>query len=272
MEFEILPKNNFSLGTKELWAYRELFYIFTLRDIKVKYKQTLLGFLWAVLQPLLLALTFSFFLGKAIQAATPMNMPYGLFAFSGLVLWAVFATGLNNAGNSMVANANIIKKIYFPRLIIPVSAVFVGLFDFAMAFSVFLLYALFNGVTFSLHLFWLLPLSLLLTCMATLGVGSLLAALNVKYRDFRYIIPFLVQFVLFLSPVIYPLSITESPMLQNLLALNPMTAPLELFRASFSNTDLNIQAILISAASSLFFFVLGIYYFKKTEAYFADLA
>lgn len=272
MEFEILPKRQFSLDLKELWAYRELFYIFTLRDIKVKYKQTVLGFLWALLQPLLLALCFNFFLGKAISNTSHLNMSYGLFAFSGLVLWGIFSTGLNNAGNSMVANANIIKKIYFPRLIIPVSAVCVGLFDFAMAFSVFLLYCLFNAVPLSAHAFWLIPLSVLLSAMATLGAGALLAALNVKYRDFRYIIPFLVQFVLFLSPVIYPLTITENPLLQNLLALNPMTAPLELFRASFSNSPLNVQAIMISAVSSLFFFVLGIVYFKKTEAYFADLA
>ncbi len=272
MEFEISPKNRFSLGTRELWAYRELFYIFTLRDIKVKYKQTVLGFLWAILQPLLLALTFSFFLGKAISNSTNMQMPYELFAFSGLVLWGIFSTGLNNAGNSMVANANIIKKIYFPRLIIPISAVFVGLFDFAMALSVFLLYCLFNGVALNLNAFWLIPLSILLTCMATMGSGALLAALNVKYRDFRYIIPFLVQFVLFLSPVIYPLSISPSPSLKYLLALNPMTAPLELFRASFSNAPMDLFPITISICSSLFFFVLGIYYFKKTEAYFADLA
>lgn len=272
MQFEIAPKKQFSLDLKELWSYRELFYIFTLRDIKVKYKQTVLGFLWAVLQPLLLALTFSFFLGKAIGNSSRLQMPYALFAFSGLVLWGIFSTGLNNAGNSMVANANIIKKIYFPRLIIPISAVFVGLFDFAMAFSLFLLYCLFNSVGLSVHAFWLIPFSVLLTCVATLGAGSLLAALNVKYRDFRYIIPFLVQFVLFLSPVIYPIGISDSPALQDLLALNPMTAPLELFRSSFSHEALNIRAILISLGSSLFFFILGIVYFKKTEAYFADLA
>ncbi|MCU0361215.1 MAG: ABC transporter permease [Bacteroidia bacterium] len=272
MEFEISPKSRFSLGLKELWAYRELFYIFTLRDIKVKYKQTVLGFLWAVLQPLLLALTFSFFLGKAISTTANVQMPYELFAFSGLVLWGIFSTGLNNAGNSMVANANIIKKIYFPRLIIPVSAVFVGLFDFAMAFSVFLLYCLFNSVQLSVHAFWLIPLSVVLTGIATMGAGALLAALNVKYRDFRYIIPFLIQFVLFLSPVIYPLNISPSPSLQYLIALNPMTAPLELFRASFSLTELNPTPILLSVCSSLFFFGLGIYYFKKTEDYFADLA
>src|SRR4051812_38968392 len=139
MEFEIKPQNKFSLGLKELWEYRELFYFFTLRDIKVKYKQTFLGVLWAVLQPLVMALLFSFFLGRAISSYTIMTMPYEIFAFSGLVIWGIFSAGLNNAGNSMVTHANIIKKIYFPRLIIPISSVLVGLFDFLMAFIVFLI-------------------------------------------------------------------------------------------------------------------------------------
>src|SRR6476620_1477808 len=141
MEFEIKPENKFSLGLRELWEYRELFYFFTLRDIKVKYKQTVLGFLWAVLQPLILTFVFTFFIGKAISNYTHLELPYDVFALSGLVIWGIFSTGLNNAGNSMVTNANIIKKIYFPRLIIPLSSVLVGLFDFLMAFIVFLIYA-----------------------------------------------------------------------------------------------------------------------------------
>lgn len=272
MEFEIKPQGKFSLGLKELWDYRELFYIFTLRDIKVKYKQTVLGFLWAVLQPLLLAFMFTFFLGKAISNYTPMPMPYELFAFSGLVLWGIFSTGLNNAGNSMVANANIIKKIYFPRLIIPASSVLVGLFDFIMAFIVFLMYCFIKGVPIRVEAFYLFPLSIFLTCLATIGTGSLLAALNVKYRDFRYIIPFLIQFVLFLSPVIYPAYIASQPLLKLLISLNPMTAPLDFFRAAISDLPLDMTSILISLSSSLLLFIIGIVYFKKTEAYFADLA
>ncbi|HQQ93008.1 MAG TPA: ABC transporter permease [Bacteroidia bacterium] len=272
MEFEIRPRTKLSIGLRELWTYRELFYIFTLRDIKVKYKQTILGFLWAVLQPMLLALTFSYFLGKAIASYTNLSMSYELFAFSGLVLWGIFSTGLNNAGNSMVSNANIIKKIYFPRLIIPVSAVCVGLFDFIMAFLVFLMYCFMNQVPFFARSLVLIPLSVFLACVATLGSGALLAALNVKYRDFRYIIPFLVQFVLFLSPVIYPLRISPNPVLQALISLNPMTAPLELFRASFSAQELYTGPIYISIASSIALFITGILYFRKTEDYFADLA
>jgi lipopolysaccharide transport system permease protein len=272
MEFEIKPQNKFSLGLKELWDYRELFYFFTLRDIKVKYKQTVLGFLWAVMQPLVMALLFSFFLGKAITNYTAIDLPYEIFALSGLVLWGIFSSGLNNAGNSMVTNANIIKKIYFPRLIIPISAVLVGLFDFLMAFIVFILYCLFKGIHFNAQAIYLFPLAVLLTCVATFGAGSLLAALNVKYRDFRYIIPFLIQFLLFLTPVIYPITIATKPYQELLLALNPMTAPMDLFRAGIGSGHVHVNADLISIASSLTFLIVGLVYFKKTEAYFADLA
>jgi len=272
MEFEIKPQNKFGLGLKELWEYRELFYFFTLRDIKVKYKQTVLGFLWAVLQPLVMALLFSFFLGKAISNYTPLELPYEVFALSGLVLWGIFASGLNNAGNSMVSNANIIKKIYFPRLIIPISSVLVGLFDFLMAFVVFIIYCLVKHISFSWNACLYFPLATLLTCIATFGAGTLLAALNVKYRDFRYIIPFLIQLLLFVTPVIYPPTIVNSIYLKWLMALNPMTAPLDLFRASLTGNGLNMSSDAISILSSLTLLVIGLVYFRKTEAYFADLA
>ncbi len=272
MEFEIKSQNKFSLGLKELWEYRELFYFFTLRDIKVKYKQTFLGFLWAVIQPLIMALLFTFFLGKAISNYTEMTMPYEIFAFSGLVLWGIFSSGLNNAGNSMVTHANIIKKIYFPRLIIPVSSVLVGLFDFLMAFVVFIIYCFFKGVSFSVIAVVYFPLAILLTCIATFGAGTLLASLNVKYRDFRYIIPFLIQFLLFVSPVIYPVNITQNTILKTLLSLNPMSAPLDLFRAGLNNGTVNWSSDLISIMCSIVLFIIGLVYFRKTEAYFADLA
>jgi len=272
MEYEIKPQKKLSLGLGELWEYRELFYFFTLRDIKVKYKQTVLGFLWAVLQPLVMALLFTFFLGKAISNFTELPLPYDIFALSGLVVWGIFSSGINNAGNSMVTNANIIKKIYFPRLIIPISSVLVGLFDFLMAFGVFIIYCLFNHVTFSANAILYFPFSIILTCVATFGAGTLLAALNVKYRDFRYIIPFLVQFLLFVTPVIYPTNITQNIYLKGLLALNPMTAPLDIFRAGITNGVINWEADVMSIASSVIVFVVGLLYFKKTEAYFADLA
>ena len=272
IEFEIKPQSKFSIGLKELWEYRELFYFFTLRDIKVKYKQTVLGFLWAVLQPLTMALLFSFFIGKAITNYTNMQTPYVVFALSGLVLWGIFSSGINNAGNSMVSNANIIKKIYFPRLIIPISAVLVGVFDFFMAFIVFIIFCFFNHVAFSWQSVIYFPAAVVLTSIATFGIGTFLAALNVKYRDFRYIIPFLVQFLLFLTPVIYPITITSNIYLKALMALNPMTAPLDLFRAGIGVGHINIMIDGLSVLSSLILFLVGLVYFRKTEAYFADLA
>ncbi|MDX2172384.1 MAG: ABC transporter permease [Bacteroidota bacterium] len=272
IEFEIKPQSKFSIGLKELWEYRELFYFFTLRDIKVKYKQTVLGFLWAVLQPLAMALLFSFFIGKAITNYTNMQTPYVVFALSGLVLWGIFSSGISNAGNSMVSNANIIKKIYFPRLIIPISAVLVGVFDFFMAFIIFIIFCLFNHVTFCWQAIIYFPLGVVLTSIATFGIGTFLAALNVKYRDFRYIIPFLVQFLLFLTPVIYPITITSNIYLKTLMALNPMTAPLDIFRAGIGVGHINLMLDGISILSSLILFLIGLVYFRKTEAYFADLA
>lgn len=272
MEFEIKPQNKLSLGLRELWDYRELFYFFTLRDIKVKYKQTVLGFLWAVLQPLIMALLFSYFLGKAISNYVPLSLPYDVFALSGLVLWGIFSSGLNNAGNSMVTNANIIKKIYFPRLIIPLSSVLVGLFDFIMAFAVFVFYCIFNHVSFKAEAILYFPLAVILTSVATFGTGTLLASLNVKYRDFRYIIPFLIQFLLFITPVIYPSQITDNTFFQWIMALNPMSAPLDIFRAGLDSEIIHWQNDLISISCSLLMFVIGLLYFRKTEAHFADLA
>lgn len=272
MEFEIKPRGNFSLGFKELWEYRELFFFFTWRDVKVKYKQTALGFLWAILQPLTMALLFTFSLGKLIAGSVPLGMPYAVFALSGLVIWNIFASGLSNAGNSMVSNANIIKKIYFPRLIIPISSVLVSLFDFVMAFVIFIVVALWYKVDFNLSALVFIPLSLVLTCIATFGTGTLLAALNVKYRDFRYVIPFLIQALMFATPVIYPVSVTSNTVIRLLLKLNPMSAPIELFRSSFLDRPLDTETLFLSIAVSLCLFLTGLVYFRKTEAYFADLA
>jgi lipopolysaccharide transport system permease protein len=272
MEFEIKPRKNFNLGGRELWEYRELFYFFTWRDIKVKYKQTLLGFLWAILQPLIMTLLFTFCLGKIISENSSLTMPYPLFALSGLVLWNVFSSGISNAGNSMVTNANIIKKIYFPRLIIPISAILVSLFDFLMACIILIPFSIYYNAQISFQSLIFIPLSILLTCITTFGLGTLLAALNVKYRDFRYVIPFLIQALMFSTPVIYPIKITDNNFLQIILMINPMTAPIELFRAAFYDQSFEINSILISSFSGLLVFFCGLIYFRRTEAYFADIA
>jgi lipopolysaccharide transport system permease protein len=256
---------------KELWHYRELFYFFTWRDIKIKYKQTALGFLWAVLQPLLMMIVFTLFFGKALDVPS-QNLPYPVFVFSGLLLWNMFSTGLSSSANSMVNNASIIKKIYFPRLIIPASAILVALFDFFMAFILFIPLLIFYQQPLSWNAFWCWPLALFIGLMATLGPGCLLAALNVKYRDFRYVIPFLIQVLFFLTPVIYPVSMLKYPILQYILVLSPMYAAVELFRLPLTGAEINQTFLMISLSASFFFLIIGIFYFKRTEDFFADFA
>jgi lipopolysaccharide transport system permease protein len=272
IEFEIKPQSKFSLGLKELWEYRELFYFFTWRDIKVKYKQTFLGVLWAVFQPLVMTALFALGFGKMIATQTNLSIAYPVFALSGFLLWNVFSSGLSNSGNSMVANANIIKKIYFPRLIIPLSAVLVSLIDFIMAFIVFIPVMFYFEVSFHWKALLFLPLSLTLTMFATFGLGVFLSALNVKYRDFRYILPFFIQALLFATPVIYPVSITGSGLFSFLFKINPMYAPIEMFRMSFSGYESMAEYLWLSILVSCILFVTGVVFFRKTESYFADLA
>lgn len=270
--FEIKPKNTFSLNLKELIEYKELFYFFTWRDIKVKYRQTVLGFLWAILQPILLMLIFTFFIGRTFSIPSD-GIEYPVFVFSGLILWLIFSSGIANAGNSMVSNAQIIKKIYFPRLIVPISAILVAVFDFLMAFIVFIpmLFYYNQQVDVLEALLWW-PAGLLLTMIGTFGPGCLLAALNVKYRDFRYIIPFLIQVLLFVTPVIYPLSILTNKWLQYLVAINPMYAAITLFRLPLTTVTPDPVLLSISVASGFIFFIAGLSYFRRTEMFFAELA
>ena len=272
MEYEIKPKNKLTLGLRELWQYRELFYFFTWRDIKVKYKQTTLGFLWAILQPALMMILLTLFFGRALKVPSE-NMAYPVFVLSGLLLWNIFSSGIINAGNSMITNSNIIKKIYFPRLIVPISAVLVSIFDFLMALIVFIIVLLYYQPSINfISLLYCFPLAILLAAFATLGLGTFLAALNIKYRDFRYVIPFFVQALLFLTPVIYPISIISNVYVKYMLAFNPMYSAIELFRHPFNQTPFDYELILISISSSLLFFIIGLLYFRKTESYFADLA
>jgi len=269
--FEIRPRNSFSLNLKELIEYKELFYFFTWRDIKVKYRQTMLGFFWAILQPILLMLIFTFFIGKSLHAPSD-KMDYHVFVFSGLILWLVFSSGITNAGNSMITNAQIIKKIYFPRLIIPISAILVAVFDFFMGFLVFIPLLVVFHVAINIKeaiLCW--PLGLILSVISSFGPGCLLAALNIKYRDFRYVIPFVVQALLFVTPVIYPISVVEQEWLRYLIAINPMYAAIAVFRMPLSDAASDPVLLSISIASGIIFLTMGIVYFRKTEMYFADL-
>jgi lipopolysaccharide transport system permease protein len=270
-EFVIDSSRSKLFDWQELWHYKELFYFFTWRDIKVKYKQTVLGFLWTVLQPLLMTLIFTLSFASKLNDPS-QELAYPVFVFSGMVIWTIFSSGLTNAANSMVNNASIIKKIYFPRLIIPVSSILSALFDFAMALMVFAGFLLFyrQPVSWAAIIYW--PLALILTIIATLGPGSLLAAMNVKYRDFRYVIPFLVQLLFFLTPVMYSVHIIDWPLLQQIIVLLPMYAAVELFRAPLSGVMPDMTNVMISLASGIALLVTGLIYFKKTEDFFADFA
>lgn len=259
------------INGQELWQYRELFYFFSWRDIKIKYKQTVLGFLWAVLQPLAMMVIFTFFFGRALRVPS-QDLPYPIFVFSGLLMWNTFSAGLSNAANSMVNNSQIIKKIYFPRLIIPVSSLIVALFDFFMAFALFVPLLIFFKQNVTLDFLWCWPVALILCMIATLGPGSWLAALNVKYRDFRYVIPFLIQILFFLTPVLYPISLLQHPLLRYLLAASPMYAVVELFRFPLTGIFPDVILLTISVCSGILLMIMGLTYFKRTEDFFADFA
>jgi len=272
MEYVIKPKSDLSLGLEELWEFRELFFFFTWRDVKIKYKQAVLGIFWAILQPLFMTVIFSTLLGKAINDQTHLPIPYPVFVLSGLLLWGIFSGGMTNAADSMIANANIIKKIYFPRLVIPLSAVLAACVDFLMALAIFFAMIVWYQVPVSGAGIWVIPLAVLQASVAAAGVGIFFAALNVKYRDFRYIIPFLMQSLMFLTPVVYPVSIADNGVVQKLLQLNPMAGALELFRGVFRDYIINWETVGASALSCAVFFTVGIFYFRKAETHFADIA
>jgi lipopolysaccharide transport system permease protein len=271
IEYKIEPSSGKPFDWHELWHYRELFYFFTWRDIKIKYKQTMLGFLWAILQPLLMMTVFTLFFGRSLNIPS-QSIPYPVYVFSGLLMWNIFSIGLTNASNSMINNSSIIKKIYFPRLIIPVSSILVALFDFIMAFTIFVVILIYFQQPINWSALFIWPLAVLVCISSTLGLGSWLAALNVKYRDFRYVIPFLVQVLFFLTPVIYPISLLKYPILQYILACSPMYAALELFRFPITGTLHNYYFLSVSLLSGLILLVIGIFYFKRTEDFFADFA
>jgi lipopolysaccharide transport system permease protein len=272
MEYEIKPVGRFRLNLAEIWSFRELLYFFTWRDVKIKYKQTALGATWALLQPLLMMLVFTLFFSQTLGLETG-SLPYPLFVFSGVMLWNVFSSGVNNAGNSMVSNANIIKKIYFPRLLIPMSSILSSLIDFVVTVLLLFLLLIWYGMADRiLPLLWAIPLALMISLLATFGLGCLLSALTVKYRDFRYIVPFMLQLLLFLTPVIYPLHLIKQEWIVRLLQLNPMAVSIDLVRTVLDHGTPDPVLLTSGAGVSVAMFLIGISYFRKTENYFADLA
>lgn len=258
-----------SLDLPELWAYRELLYFLIWRDIKVRYKQTVLGVLWAIIQPVFTMGVFSIFFGRL--AGIPSDgIPYPLFSFAALVPWTLFANGLNQSSNSLVGNANLLKKVYFPRLVIPIAGAFAGIIDFGIAFVALIAMSSFYGMTPTLNSLWL-PLFLLLALITSLGIGLWLAAMNVQFRDVRYIVPFLTQFWLYATPVAYPSSLLPEPW-RTLYGINPMVGVVEGFRwAMFGVNNGPGWMIIISAGVAVGLLISGAYYFRRMEKTFADV-
>ena len=257
-----------SLGLRDLWTYRELLYFLTWRDIKVRYKQTLMGAAWVIIQPLFSMLLFTLFFNK-FAGLKSEDMPYPLFAYTGLLLWTFFSNAVINSTNSLVNNTNLITKVYFPRLFIPAAATGAGLVDFFIASVILVGLAFYYGVALTWSLF-LLPVFVVLTLLLALGVGMLISALTVKYRDLRHALPFLIQFWMFASPVIYPVQVVPERW-RWLLALNPLTGVLEGFRASLAGTPFDWRHVAVTALVAPALLALGFYVFRRLEDTFADL-
>jgi lipopolysaccharide transport system permease protein len=267
----IQPSKSWSaLNLREVWAYRELLYFLTWRDVKVRYKQTLLGIAWAVIQPLFTMLIFTLFFGKlaGIDAHTD-GIPYPLFAYAGLLPWTFFANAVTSSGNSLVGSANLITKVYFPRMIVPGAAVAAGLVDLAVAFVLLIALMVYYHVAPSLNLL-LLPFLVLVATIFAVAVGMWLSALNVKYRDIRFALPFMIQLWMFVSPVIYPATILPAKW-RWLLELNPLTGIIEGFRSSLFGRPFNWKTLAISTVLTLVSLVYAAYSFRRVERYFADI-
>jgi lipopolysaccharide transport system permease protein len=262
------PRKWVPVDFHELWEYRELLYFFTWRDVKLRYKQTGLGIAWAVIQPLLMMVIFTLFFGR-LAGIPSDDVPYPLFAMTALLPWTLFAEGMTRSTVSMVANANIMTKVYFPRLIMPVASILSPLVDFVVAFGLLIIMMAYYGFVPTLNVIFL-PLLIVFAMMTSLAVGLWLSALNVKYRDFQYTVPFLIQIWLFASPVVYPSSMIPESW-QWLYALNPMTGVIEGFRWALLGTSPPSMSILISLGVVMVLIVTGMFYFRRMEQYFADI-
>jgi len=258
-----------SLNLRELWKYRELLYFLTWRDIKVRYKQTVLGAAWAIIQPFFTMVVFSLFFGKLAKVPSD-DIPYPIFSYAALVPWTFFANGLSQSSTSLVASANLIQKVYFPRLVVPISAVISGGVDFVLAFVVLLGMMFFYGVVPTWNVVWL-PLLLLLALVTSLGVGLWLTAMNVQFRDVRYAVPFLVQAWMFATPIAYPSSLLDEPW-RTLYGINPMAGVVEGFRWALLGTETAPGPIIIvSTLVAVGLLISGAYYFRRMEKTFADV-
>jgi lipopolysaccharide transport system permease protein len=267
---EIVPSKGWrGINFHELWRYRELLYFLTWRDIKVLYKQTILGAGWAIIQPLFTMLIFTLFFGKLAKMPSD-GIPYPIFSFAALVPWTFFANGLAKSSQSLVNESNLIKKVYFPRLVIPMSAVLSSVVDFVLAFIVLLIMMFIYRIVPSLALLWL-PAFILLAIITSLGVGLWLTAMNVQFRDVRYTVPFLVQAWMFATPIAYPSSLLSEPW-RTIYGINPMAGVIEGFRWALLGTNSAPGPIIyVSAAVAAIVLVSGAFYFRRMEKTFADV-
>lgn len=263
------PRGWMPINLRELWAYRELLYFFTWRDIKIRYKQTLLGFAWAILQPLLMMIVFTLFFGTLAKVPSE-NIPYPLFNYAALLPWTLFAEGITRSSNILVQDANLVQKVYFPRLLLPMSSILSPVVDFAIALVVLFGLMLYFTYPPSITMLWL-PLFLLLELILALGVGLWLSAINVEYRDVRYVVPFLVQLWLFASPVVYATTFVPERFRVAYGLINPMVGIIDGFRWAILGTERPSYLLIASAAIIVAILISGAFYFRRREKAFADV-
>jgi lipopolysaccharide transport system permease protein len=267
-EIVIQPGSTEKNYWKDLWNYRELFYILSWRDIKVRYKQTVIGAAWSIVRPLLTTLIFTFIFSRVANLQYEGTAPYVLMVFAGMLPWQFFSTALSEATNSLIGNTNLITKVYFPRMIIPASSVITSMVDFAISFALMIIMMIWFQFIPPWQIVFL-PLFVLLAFLCSFGVGLYLTALNVKYRDFRYILPFIVQFGLYITPV--GISSSMVPEKWRLwFSLNPMVGVIDAFRWCLLGDPFRLDSLIISIVITVFFLVLGVHYFRKLEKTFAD--
>lgn len=269
METVIRPKKLFTYrDILELWKYRELLYFFAWRDFKVRYKQTIVGVGWAIFQPVMTMVVFTIFFGNLAKMPSD-GVPYPIFVYVGLLFWQFFSSALSDASSSLLSNQSIVTKVYFPRLILPASTVATKFVDFFFAAIVLVVLMFYYGYTPNIIGLLVLPLLLLISFFAALGGGLFLAAMTVKYRDVRYILPYFIQILMFLTPVIYPSSIAQK--YSWILAINPMTGVIKAARGAILGTEpVNWPLLGLSLVAVIIIFIIGLYSFKQTERYFAD--
>jgi lipopolysaccharide transport system permease protein len=265
----IQPSNRWSLlSFKDIWAYRELLFFLTWRDVKVRYKQTALGAAWAILQPLFMMIIFTIFFGR-LAAVNSAGIPYPLFALAGLVPWTFFANSITASGNSLVGSANLITKVYFPRLIVPAAAMLAGLVDFLLAFLMLCGLMIYYRVGLTIQVLFL-PVLVLLTALFSLGVGTWMSALNVKYRDVRFALPFVIQLWLFVSSVILPSSAIPQKW-RWILMLNPMSGIIEGYRAALFGLPFDWPTLGLASLLTIVVLLYSFYSFSRVERSFADI-